>query len=102
MAVANGYEVILSFWFWGQLAVSNLGNVPIYDLRIKTSSVAGFSTENARDIAQETWPKYGLTVGGSFVGNVSVGGDVTLIPILLGNSEKGKRIFACSDNGYIL
>jgi len=86
----------------GQLAISNIGNVPIYDVRIRKSNAAGFSNENARDIS--TWPKYGLNPGGAFSGGASLEGDITLIPILIGNSEKGQRVFACDEerNGYIL
>ncbi len=87
----------------GQLSVLNIGNIPIYDLRIKRSSAAGSSTESVRKTIGE-WPKYGLNPGGTFLGDANVGGDVTLIPVLLGNSDKGKRVYACDEGktGYML
>lgn len=85
-----------------QLSVLNIGNVPIYDLRIKTSSASGFSTQNARTTAKESWSKYGLNPGGTFVGDMNLGGDVSIIPILLGDSESGRKVFACDKNEYIL
>ena len=81
----------------GQLSVFNTGNIPIYDMRIKTASAAGFGTENARKSLGEEWPKYGLNPGGTFIGTISLAGDVSLIPVLLGDSEKGKKVFVRVD-----
>ena len=88
--VCNDVKIQASY-AGGQLSIFNLGNVPIYDIRIKTSSAAGLSTESAREVAEGEWPKYGLNPGATFLGSISLGGDVTLIPILLGNSEKVKK-----------
>ena len=84
-----------------QLSVSNIGNVPIYDIRVKSSSAAGFSTENARKTSDD-WPKYGLNPGSTFLGSMSLAGDVSIIPILLGNSDSGRRVFACDSGEYTL
>lgn len=86
-----------------QLSVSNIGNVPIYDLKIKESSAGGYSTQSLRDISDQ-WEKYGLNPGGAFSDSVSLYGDLTLVPVLIGNSDKGKRVFACDEerNGYQL
>jgi flagellin-like protein len=87
----------------GQLSLSNIGNVPIYDIRIRKSSAGGYTNDNARN--NPNWPKYGLNPGTGFLGDIpGLTGDITLVPILLGNSDKGKRVFACDENrnGYEL
>jgi len=87
----------------GQLSIFNRGNVPIYDMKIKTSSAAGFSTDNARKSVAEDWPKYGLNPSGTFIGKINLQGDVTLTPVLLGQTEDGdKKVFPCNDNEYQL
>ena len=88
----------------GQLSVSNTGNVPIYDLRIKVAGPGGFVSKNARD--SDSWNRNGLNAESSFAGYIEglEGDEITLIPILLGNSEKGMRVFACDEKrtGYTI
>ena len=79
--------------------VSNTGNVPIYDIRVKSSDIGGYETENMRD--NSGWPTIGLNPGEAASISFNKEG-VSLIPILLGNSEKGKKTFACENQEYEL
>lgn len=82
------------------VTISNIGNVPIYDVRVKLISAGGYTTENIRD--SNAWPRYGLNPGDiKSVGSFSAE-EIRIIPILLGNSEKGKRTFACESQEYKL
>ena len=85
-------------YFGSQLSISNIGNVPIYDMRLKLVGRSGQTSKNLKDL--QDWPSFGLNPGGSFVGDVAgVSGadDAILVPILLGESEKGKRVFSCDE-----
>ena len=86
-----------------EVSILNLGNVPIYDLKLKIIGAGGYTSESIRD--SSNWPKYGLNPGSTFVGTItglSTAEEVVLIPVLLGNSEKGKRTFICERNEYEL
>ena len=85
----------------GVLYVLNTGNVPIFDMKIKVVKEGSYSTEEL----EGDWPAVGLNAGGTFSG--SIGNDVagsseiTLVPVLLGSSDRGKRTFVCDERyGY--
>ncbi len=83
-----------------EISISNIGNVPIYDVRVKLIGAGGYTTKNIRDFS--AWPRYGLNPGDAkSVGSFSAE-EVRIIPILLGNSDKGKRTFACENKEYLL
>lgn len=82
------------------ISVNNVGDVPIYDMRIKSFSASGQTTEQMRDY--DDWPQFGLNPGDATEINYAGGGDITIIPILLGNSESGKKTFACLNQEYDL
>jgi flagellin-like protein len=88
----------------GQILVQNIGNVPIYDMRVRLVTSGGYETENMRDTDfMRNWPRYGLNPGGTFAEGLSVSAnEITIIPVLLGNSEEGKRTFACENQEYKL
>jgi flagellin-like protein len=71
------------------LTITNSGNVPIYKISMKISEVGRYYTEKI----EEGWQKYGLDTGQSFTGEVDLSGaeEVVLIPVLLGNTEDGKK-----------
>jgi flagellin-like protein len=75
----------------GNLTITNSGNVPIYQISMKISEVGRHYTEKIKE--SQGWRKYGLDTGQSFIGSVSLGSaeEVILIPVLLGNSEDGKK-----------
>jgi len=85
----------------GELSVVNIGNVPIYDLNIKVSSVGSYNTEKASDISGN-WPEIGLNQGQSFSGSISMninsGDEITLTPILRGQtSGGGEKTYSCEE-----
>ena len=84
------------------LAIKNIGSVPIYNFNVETRSPGGFDTKDMKkDIAPTEWPKNGLGEGMAISINVGLEGDITLIPILVGTSQKGKQAsFTCDDNQY--
>lgn len=81
----------------GILSLSNKGNVPIYGMKIKTYGEKSHNTVNLDSFQ-------GLNQGGTFSGDISseVGSskNIVLIPILLGSSDEGKKIFVCDENLY--
>ena len=81
-----------------KISISNIGDVPIYNVRVKLIDSEGYETEYLKDY--EEWPSYGLNPGNArIVGDFSAQ-EITIIPILLGNSESGKKTFACEDKEY--
>lgn len=79
----------------GQLSISNPGNVPVYGIKLKISGTGISDTKNIRDLTD--WPLYGIDRGGAFSGDINLDGasEVTLIPVLVGDSESGRRSFTC-------
>ena len=78
----------------GTLSLVNTGNVPIYKMNMKKIGKGEHSTEEIEIDSEGV----GLKQGGTFSGSVSVGSGIQkimLIPILIGNSDKGKRIYIC-------
>jgi FlaG/FlaF family flagellin (archaellin) len=86
------------------LSVSNTGNVAIFSFKVKTASEAGYSTRDIEDISAD-WPSLGLNPGNAYSANIgSISDQLTLIPVLIGKSEKsGRKTFVCSEKtGYEL
>jgi flagellin-like protein len=85
------------------LYISNIGNVPIYRVMLKIEGDGSHSTENIEDISTG-WPSTGLNQGGAFSGVVNLfGNEATIIPVLIGNSEKGKKSHTCEERvGYTI
>ncbi len=84
----------------GTLNVINTGNVPIFRVDIKMSQEGSYQTKEINELnGGGNWPKGGLGQGGSFSGNIEseVGGSnmITVIPVLIGTSAKGKKTFIC-------
>jgi flagellin-like protein len=85
----------------GYISVSNIGNVPIYDMRVTTSDAGGYESEKMSETGDD-WPSTGLNPGDASEVGTFFGNEVSVIPILLGNSENGKRTFACEGQEYEL
>ena len=86
----------------GLLSVSNLGNVPLYDFKIKVMKGGSFDEYNLREIS-ENEKKVGLAPGKVYSESISdvVGSDsdsVTLIPILLGKSDGNTKTHVCKES----
>jgi flagellin-like protein len=81
----------------GELSIVNNGNVPIYRMKMKVVDGGSYDTTDLEGFD-------GLSQGGSFSGGISVGSatNIILIPVLLGNSESGKRTYVCEEDlhGY--
>lgn len=83
----------------GVLSVSNTGNTPIYDFKVKTGSGGSYSTESLRDNEIEKFSR-GLNPGDAV--SISINNAVELMPVLLGTSDKGRRTFTCENKIYSL
>jgi flagellin-like protein len=86
----------------GKLYLSNTGNVPIFEFDIEENRGSSYSTKSIKELS-ENWPSQGLNQGGSFSEDISLDSNIEkiiLIPVLIGNSEKGKKAFLCDKNQY--
>ena len=81
------------------ISITNNGNVPIYDIQVKQVTSGGQTTKKLRSL--EDWPNYGLNSGDSVEITYPTSGDVTLIPILLGDSKNGKKSYVCDENAGV-
>ena len=86
----------------GRVSIINNGNIPLFKLNVRISKGGSYQTRELNDIlSTEVWPEQGLQQGGAFSGDISgyVGGadKITLIPILIGASSKGKKTFECDE-----
>lgn len=85
----------------GAVFISNIGNVPIFDMKVKISGSGSYSTKSlSKDFPNANWLSTGLNQGGTFSGSLGLGDDVekiTLIPVLIGTSDKGKKTYVCED-----
>jgi flagellin-like protein len=84
----------------GTLNIVNNGNVPLYNINLKISNAGTFTTKSIKDLsAGSSWPENGLNQGGTFSGNIQsdVGSatTITVSPVLIGASSKGKKTFVC-------
>lgn len=80
---------------YGNIYVTNTGNVPIYKMKAKIFSGSSHSTEEL-----SSWPEFGINGGGVGVGNVTLvssGSEILLIPVLLGKTENGNKAYTCED-----
>ena len=86
----------------GFISISNIGNIPIYEMKAKLSEGGNYETKGLKEIS--TWPVKGLNQGKTFSGDVGseVGNaeSITLTPVLVGSSESGERTFTCSEARY--
>ncbi|MCF7910666.1 hypothetical protein K9L16_03270 [Candidatus Pacearchaeota archaeon] len=85
----------------GKLYLSNTGNVPIFGMKIKTSSLGSSETIDIRDY--EEWEAGGLDLGDSkeiAISDIAGSEKLILVPVLLGNSDSGKKTFVCSESQY--
>jgi len=89
-----------------EIYVSNLGNVPIFNIKLKIFDDKSHSTEDLSKLLDENWPDEGLLQGSAVSGDISshikgITEKIILIPVLLGNSKEGKKTFTCEDQyGY--
>ncbi|PIO08614.1 hypothetical protein COU59_00905 [Candidatus Pacearchaeota archaeon CG10_big_fil_rev_8_21_14_0_10_34_12] len=91
----------------GTLGVTNIGNVPIYNIKVKIVSDGSYQEKDMRDLSTN-WKTAGLNPGRTFSGQVSTSlsgaNSITLIPVLVGSSDAGERAFTCDEarSGYTI
>jgi len=84
----------------GMLTVSNIGNVPIYGIKIKILQDKSFETKNLNTLT-EKWPDAGLNPGKVFSDILNFEAEsVTLTPILIGSAQSGEKSYACDESRY--
>ena len=82
----------------GELVISNLGNVPIYNMKVKKTSAGSYTTINLNALSSK-WPSSGLNEGEVFSDTISFSEDkITLIPTLMGKTDKGnQKTYTCDE-----
>ena len=81
------------------LSISNTAPVPIYNFQIKVEGDGSHETKNCKN----DYDFEGLSQGGIFSKPIifeAGSTEITLIPILIGTSEKGNRVFACDEKQH--
>ena len=89
----------------GAVYVLNTGNVPIYKMKAKLVGEGSHTTEYFEGDAPDNWPEGGLMSGMAFSDTIPISGlqEIILIPLLIGNSEKGPATYTCEEGqGYEL
>jgi FlaG/FlaF family flagellin (archaellin) len=83
------------------LYITNPGNVPIFGMNVK---VVGEGSHETLDLREEStsWPEIGLNQGGVFEDDSLTfsGSEMVLIPVLLGESESGRKTYVCDEGQY--
>ena len=84
----------------GLLYIINIGNVPIYKIKVKIQGEGSYSTETI----EQGWPYLGLNQGGVYSGTLNnTAGAIKLfvIPVLVGKSDSGDSSYTCEErHGY--
>ena len=88
-----------------ELLIRNSGNVPIYNFKVKVEGDGSYTTSDLKDLSPEWDSNYetGLNQGMSFSGEVILSGSpsqITLIPVLIGDTDKGKKTYVCDEKQY--
>jgi FlaG/FlaF family flagellin (archaellin) len=84
----------------GTISIVNTGNVPLFRVNIKTDNNGNYQTKDIKEFSEgSSWPTGGLAQGGTFSGNIGseIGSvqKITVLPVLIGTSSKGKKTFIC-------
>jgi len=88
----------------GELAISNMGDVPIFDMKMKIMKDGSYETKSLKTDFPEQWPSSGLTQGG--VASIIVPGEagvekIAITPVLVGKSKQGaKKSYTCEQGLY--
>lgn len=81
------------------LYISNSGNVPIFSMKVEIFREGSHETEDIKNLST-AWPGTGLNQGQSFSGSINAASGankITLIPVLIGSSERGQRTYVCEE-----
>lgn len=86
------------------LYISNPGTVPIFGMNVKVIGEGSHKTLDLRE--SSTWPEVGLNQGAAFSDENfqdSLNADtneIILIPVLLGESDEGRKTYVCDEGQY--
>ena len=84
----------------GTLTVSNIGNIPIYEIKIKILQDKDYETKNLNTLTGE-WPDAGLNPGRVFSDNINIVAEsIILIPVLVGSAESGEKSYTCDESRH--
>ena len=81
------------------LKVNNIGNVPLYGLEIRKKNTGSGFIES---IGYNPFPGNNLPVGGDYIitlTNVAAGDTITVVPIILGETDSYKKPYTCDEFG---
>lgn len=88
----------------GSLAISNLGEVPIFDMNLKLDKGGSYETEGLKLKYPSSWPSSGLSQGGVVsISLQDVGGlkKIVITPVLAGKTKAGtKKFYNCEQGLY--
>jgi len=76
----------------GTLFIRNTGSVSVSGMKVESSDASGSGAETL-----DSFNGLGVGAAGSY--SYSGPGSLTLIPVLLGNAEEGRRNYVCKNNG---
>jgi len=83
----------------GVLAISNSGEVPIYNMEVEVTQKGSYETKDLKNDFSGEWPISGLAQGGAASVNLALDSGVekiTLTPVLVGKTKQGaKKSYAC-------
>lgn len=88
-------------YYDGNLYLSNSGTVPIFGMELKEYKIGSHITKDLRELSD--WPEAGLNQGGTFSGSVSIDSGVNelvLVPVLIGETESGKKTYVCDEKQH--
>lgn len=84
----------------GILTISNIGNIPIYEVKIKILKDKNYETKNLNTLTGK-WPDAGLNPGRVFSDNIDIEAEsIILIPILVGSAQSGEKSHTCDELRY--
>jgi len=83
------------------LYIRNPGNVPIFGMDVKVIGDGSHTTIDLRDDSYN-WPEVGLNQGGVYSDETfDVNGEeIILIPVLMGESESGRKTYVCDEDQH--
>jgi len=88
----------------GQLQITNLGNVPIFGMKVKVQNGGNYVSKDLSDSSFATgWPGFGLDQGAAFASALNFAGSpdsITLTPILMGTCDSGEKAHICDENQH--
>jgi flagellin-like protein len=95
----------------GVLTVSNEGSVVIASVKVEVSRAGSFETYDIKDLLSSSSEWKGLLLGRSFPADlkdsaINTGGELdgadelTIIPVLRGNSDEGEKDFVCDKRRF--